>query len=204
MNIKIIHFIWYGKNMPENPYKWKMMNPDWEVMIWNRENMPKLINQRLCSLSFIQPDMQSDIARVEILYRYGGLYLDCDIVPLKPLGNFFEGYGDLVGVYENETIIPGIICNAVLASVKRHPVWVNIMKLYSKIEPPRWDTFVPGHIGGYYITPYLIKGGIQLLPSYYFYPEWCETKVRDPKPEDYPNSFGFHLWAKPNKLFNWK
>jgi len=203
MNIKIIHFIWYGKNMPENPYKWKMMNPDWEVMIWNRENMPKLINQRLFYILSPVWDMQSDIARVEILYRYGGLYLDCDIIPLRPLGNFFEEYGDLVGFYENESIRPGLICNAVMASIKHHPAWITLMEYYSKLDPSKRDTFVPGHMRCSSITPYFIKANMQVLPSYYFYPEWWKTIVRDPKPEDYPNSFGFHLWAKPNNLFNW-
>jgi mannosyltransferase OCH1-like enzyme len=203
MNIKLLHFIWLGKNIPSYPTQWLTMNPDWELIIWNEDNMIKLQNQALYDASFKYPNMQSDIARVEILYKYGGVYIDCDVVPLKPLGNFFEKQQDLVVFYENETKIPGVIANTVMATQKNHSIWLSIIKYYSKKQPPRINTFIANYTGPYKITPFFVEYKAQVLPSYYFYPEWYNTKIRDPKPEDYPNSYGFHLWAQPNKLFNW-
>src|SRR5205823_736037 len=33
---------------------------------------------------------QSDVMRLEILYRYGGVYVDCDSEPLRPLDDLLE------------------------------------------------------------------------------------------------------------------
>ena len=45
--------------------------------------------------SFPQPIMRVDLARLLILYEYGGLYLDLDLFPVKSLDDFFENRYEL-------------------------------------------------------------------------------------------------------------
>ena len=82
---KIIHQIWLGNElMPEN-YKyyletWRLYNPGWKIKIWNKEDILKE-NFPNIDLFFLARSYaeQSDMVRYEIIYRYGGLYIDTDI-----------------------------------------------------------------------------------------------------------------------------
>lgn len=82
---KVIHQIWLGYDpIPENfQYylkTWLFNNPDWKVKIWSREDILKenFPNIDLFFLARSHAE-QSDIIRYEIIYRYGGLYIDTDI-----------------------------------------------------------------------------------------------------------------------------
>lgn len=82
---KIIHYCWFGGNqLPEDAQKcilsWKKYCPDYEILEWNEENY----NVNTCR--YIKEAYQakkwafvSDYARFDILFRYGGIYLDTDV-----------------------------------------------------------------------------------------------------------------------------
>lgn len=103
---KIIHQIWIGPNRPPEQFeKWKeswlKLHPTWEYILWDEEKISqlKLINQE-----FIDQEKnygaKSDLIRYEIIYQFGGLYIDIDFECIKPLdflhyccdfyGSFFE------------------------------------------------------------------------------------------------------------------
>ena len=94
---KIIHHIWLGSPFPEK-YKilretWKKHHPDWEFVLWTDEDIEAfgLFNKDL----YDQSDnygAKSDIARYEILYRFGGLYIDTDF-------ESEEDYNELIYVH---------------------------------------------------------------------------------------------------------
>jgi mannosyltransferase OCH1-like enzyme len=79
---KIIHQIWLGNPMPNRLKKycqsWKEHHPDWEYKLWTEENLPELQNQELYDNAKTYAE-RSDIIRLEILKKYGGIYVDCDI-----------------------------------------------------------------------------------------------------------------------------
>ena len=77
---KIIHYVWLG-NRPF-PRKnqilmdiWKKNHTTYEFKFWNEEAIEKfgLENYDLYQKT-VNPSAKSDIARCEILYRYGGIY----------------------------------------------------------------------------------------------------------------------------------
>lgn len=78
---KILHFIWFGSDLPEEFREyidtWKHHHPDYKVMVWDEHNLPKLQNQTLFDKAKTHAE-RSDIARLEILQRYGGIYIDTD------------------------------------------------------------------------------------------------------------------------------
>lgn len=90
---KIIHQIWLGdKKMPRqfSSYmeSWKRFHPKWKYILWTDTDFP-LINTNV----FNQTDnfgIKSDVLRYEILYKFGGLYVDLDFECFKPLDPLLE------------------------------------------------------------------------------------------------------------------
>lgn len=88
---KVIHYCWFGGNpIPDNLQKcinsWKEKCPDYEILRWDESNydVGKYAYTRQAheaqKWGFIP-----DVARLEILYEYGGFYLDTDVELLKSL-----------------------------------------------------------------------------------------------------------------------
>lgn len=88
---KVIHYCWFSGNpIPENLKKcidsWKEKCPDYEIIRWDESNydVNKYVYTRQAYAAkkwgFIP-----DIARLELLYEYGGFYLDTDVELLKSL-----------------------------------------------------------------------------------------------------------------------
>jgi len=82
---KKIHYFWFGGNpIPEHLQKcidsWKKFNPDYEVIRWDETNYD--INK----VAYMKEAYEnkgwgfvSDYARLDIIYQYGGIYLDTDV-----------------------------------------------------------------------------------------------------------------------------
>lgn len=91
---KIIHYCWFGGNLkPEIVERcmesWRKYCPDWEIVEWNEENYD------IRTVAFMSEAYDakkwafvSDVARLDIIYRHGGVYMDTDVelfAPLDPL-----------------------------------------------------------------------------------------------------------------------
>lgn len=78
---RIFHQIWFGGKLPEKfqsfSETWKKQHPRWRYTLWNEDNLPTLTNQKLFDKART-PAEKSDIARLEILERHGGVYVDTD------------------------------------------------------------------------------------------------------------------------------
>lgn len=106
-----IHFIWVGpspvpQDALDNIAGWKRLNPSWRVILWSDTvkgegpwdeiRWTPVINQRLYdNMARYVGDRavwagRSDILRLEIIAQFGGLYLDIDVLPLKPLGPLLD------------------------------------------------------------------------------------------------------------------
>jgi len=132
---KIFHYIWFGE-LPEKQKAlvetWKVMNPSWEFKFWNEEsskNFP-LVNKHVFD-NTKNLAVKSDILRLEVLYRYGGVYADADFLHLQSFDDFtylkfFTGHPDtdniaagLIGCNPNNEIIKHVIDT--MSSVKSPP-----------------------------------------------------------------------------------
>lgn len=86
-----LHYCWFGKKeMPEFLQKciatWREHCPDYEVICWNEENYD------ISRIPYVKQAYErkkysfaSDLARLDILYEEGGIYLDTDVTLLKNL-----------------------------------------------------------------------------------------------------------------------
>ena len=88
---KKIHYCWFGGNeIPEQNRiwmeSWRKYCPDYEIIEWNETNYditknPYMYNAyRLKKWGFV-----SDYARLDVIYNYGGIYLDTDVEVVKNL-----------------------------------------------------------------------------------------------------------------------
>lgn len=86
---KIIHYCWFGEEMPARLQNymagWKRLMPDYEFICWNENNFDihsvKWVEQAVEAKRW---EFASDYIRLWAVYNYGGIYLDCDIDVLKP------------------------------------------------------------------------------------------------------------------------
>lgn len=88
---KIIHYCWFGgKEIPKDQQKymetWQEYCPDYEFVCWNEKTYD--VNK----IPYMSEAYQSgrmgfvaDYARLDILYQYGGIYLDTDVELLRSL-----------------------------------------------------------------------------------------------------------------------
>lgn len=99
---KRIHQVWLGSELPEK-YRdwgktWKKMHPDWEYRLWTDKEARDflMINRKLFD-EVVNFGAKADIFRLEILYKYGGIYVDTDFECLKgfdeicKMTSFFTG-----------------------------------------------------------------------------------------------------------------
>ena len=84
---KIIHYCWFGKGqMPELVERcvtsWKMHMPNWEYRLWTEDNFeineaPQYVREAYAAKKYA---FVSDYVRLCALQKYGGIYLDTDVV----------------------------------------------------------------------------------------------------------------------------
>jgi hypothetical protein len=127
---KLIHFIypWTEKTRP-----WSLINtmavrsamkvyPDHEIIIWTNAptRIPMLpVEKRKCELpthigetEIVWPQYVSDVMRLQILHEHGGIYMDTDMISLRP----FKPYDDSILSFCWETAFCNSICNAFMAT----------------------------------------------------------------------------------------
>lgn len=79
---KVIHYTWFGKGKKQRLCieSWKKYCPDYEILEWNETNYD-IHKNRYIEQAYERKKWAyvSDYARLDILYRYGGVYLDTDV-----------------------------------------------------------------------------------------------------------------------------
>ena len=179
---KIIHYCWFGPNeLPETELKciasWKKYLPEYQIMFWNEKNFDinsvEYVKQayELKKYAFV-----SDYVRFNVLYKYGGIYLDTDQEILQNIDRFLEN--DIVLGFENRTMIAA----GLIGAISEHPFIYDVMNYYETnnfVENDIMDTTTVVQI----MTNILVqKGfekenkdqfidGIHLYERDYFYPK---------------------------------
>ena len=202
---KKIHFCWYGKkNYPELIQNclssWRKFMPDYELVLWNEENtdfsnfwLKNALSQK--KFAFI-----ADFIRFKALHDHGGIYLDTDMLLVKPLDpfldhDFFMGFEDKVHVNM-----------AIVGAQRNHPLLKLILDEYESL----FDTgnyrvitsvvtpLIENYMGSLDPNQVKVKNGVALYPADYFYPVpyTSEEKLENFEPFVTSNTVAIHLWNK--------
>lgn len=121
---KIIHYCWFGKRKIPASFRryiasWRKLCPDYKIICWNEDTYDLSKNPFLKSAADNKKwAFVSDYLRMDVLYEYGGIYLDTDVELLKsfdPLLKYdgfagfecseFVNFGSAVGVIPEHPII---------------------------------------------------------------------------------------------------
>ena len=94
---KHFHWIWLGSPVPKQQMKWMfswiLKHPGFQCTVW--QDFTDLQNQTYFDKA-VNWAAKADIARYEILYRHGGVYVDTDFECYKPIDTFLESGSLLV------------------------------------------------------------------------------------------------------------
>lgn len=204
---KIIHQIWLGPHQPPAIFKKSQASiqkyfPDWEYKLWTDKDIPglKLYNQKYYDLSKNYGE-RADIVRYEILYAFGGLYLDVDFVCLKSfdiLHHSYDFYTALLPIKCAE-----FLANGVMGSVPGHPIlkdcietvahdWELSDNILLRVGPYHFQKSF-WKVGLWYQGPYIA------FPRSFFFP--IDFLEKHPITAEYvkkilrPETFAVHYWA---------
>jgi mannosyltransferase OCH1-like enzyme len=231
---KIIHQIWLGDRndqidemMDTFAKKYIKQHPTWRYMLWDEEKLKtiNMINQDIYDQESAY-DCKSEISRLEILNKFGGLYLDSDLLWLethtldelislssdKGLTLFKEKHGDIVdkGYLRFDTTR---CSNGVMGATIANPVIAFLIgQLKTSYEKNRKKGVVAA-TGPDFIQGICTDLELEVCSHKYVYPIWfCKDKKRNPDYEqfmdyqtkslkdiasDYPEAILFHKgWDK--------
>ena len=146
---KIIHYVWYGKPMPESYVKfienWKKILPDYKFMLWTDKDFEN-DEYDICK-SNLKPGFFSDYIRLKVLYDYGGIYMDTDVELFKSFDDLLNYKTFICGHYDS------MLGTAVIGAEKNNPLIKEMFeKLISDYNIKKEPT-----ISNYWVTEYYIR-----------------------------------------------
>lgn len=133
---RIIHQIWLGSPLPRQLRKysdsWRARHPDWEFRLWTDREVDELdfgtrdlYDESTCW------GQKSDLLRVELIDRFGGVYVDLDYQCFRPIDALVgrhEFFGTLKNIFTAHLGWPAIwrtpivVCNSLFGARPAHPI----------------------------------------------------------------------------------
>lgn len=179
---RIMHQLWIGPK--EAPIKmmntWKAKHPDFEYIRWTENEFRKRKKTFRCQQKIDQMhewNGKADIMRWELLYEYGGVFLDADSICIEPIDEQLMRQPCFAG-WEHEELRKGLIATGTMGFPKQHPLvgaaieWIlNNDIMVDKMNKAAWIVYGPGCLTKIYNSG--LKSDLKIFPSYYFLPIHC-------------------------------
>lgn len=179
---KIIHQLWIGPKEPPTKHMdtWKHMNPEFEYIRWTEEELQKRNFHSKCKdrlAEMVEINGQADIIRWEILYEYGGVFLDADSICVEKIDDVLMNCKYFAG-WEHETLRNGLIATGTMGFPPKHPLvkeaieWIkNNCVHYHTTGLMAWQSVGPGLLTRMYNSGKY--NDMTIFPSYTFLPIHC-------------------------------
>lgn len=159
------------------------LHPDWEFKTWQDPIDPDGFELGGLFDRCNSGAQLADLVRIEVVYRFGGVYVDMDVEPFKAFDDlpdrsfWVAAQGD------------GQLCNAVFAAEPQHPALRALMDdLIGS-----WPEGNPTNTGPALFTRILsARPDVMIMPPYYFYPYGWSEKDRAMGP--FTGSYAAHRW----------
>lgn len=212
---KIIHHIWIGGELPSN-FKFcvescKRQHPDWEHRLWTDADLEKYgwrFKELLLSKN-INPGQKADILRLEILFKYGGVYLDTDFFCCKSLVGLHEKVDFYACIVDNWFTV----ANGVIGAKVGHKLigrCLDALQVGNDINNHKNNNIMLT-TGPYFFTTQIVNyikqessHNLAILPRGYFFPMAAKYRSsfwdgsRDlsyARQFELPETLAIHLWA---------
>lgn len=216
---KIIHQMWVGPPMPERlrmlTQRWQDMHPRWEYRLWGDDDLRWLRNRDVYEQAgrFVPShqiaSMQSDIARYEILLRYGGVYLDTDFEPLRPIDDALTSVTELAAT-QGSPNTDDEVCGAFIACEPGASVMAALVNEIART----WRSWQPHGrhnpavlVGPMLFTRFWREFNCQVAPQHQWYPyPLNEVTSADVYPTDLTthNLAAYDLFTEAYAVHHWE
>jgi mannosyltransferase OCH1-like enzyme len=187
------HRIWLDEPMPERYESyWDRfieLHPGRDFVTWNDSTQ---LDWMRCKSEFSSAKTwagKSDVLRYELLWKFGGIYVDTDVEPLRPFDELFDDPRPFIGWEDSN-----LLCPTVMGAPPKHPAIGELLD-----ELPRWfrrfrNAAPNRQTGPYFVTRYLRgRADVRRLDPDAFYPVgwWEKARLGGPYPD---RSFAVHHW----------
>ena len=178
---KVIHYCWFGGNpLPETAQKciasWKKYCPDYEIKEWNETNID------ISSVDYMKEAYEekawgfvSDVARLQIIYEHGGIYMDTDVEIVKSLDVLLNNSA-FFGMEDSSRNIPYVASGLGFGAEKGNDLIGKILSDYQN-RSFRKDNGILDKTPSPVIQTSLLKGKgfqqknvLQIIDNAYIYP----------------------------------
>lgn len=132
---KVIHYCWFGrKELPRKAQKcilsWKKYCPDYDIIEWNEDNFD--VNQHPY-LKWCYENKKwaflSDLARLIIVKKNGGIYFDTDVEVIAPFDDMRK-YDAFFAFENKKNVASGLGFGASVG----HPMVVAMIEQYNNLQ----------------------------------------------------------------------
>ena len=206
---KILHQIWIGpKPAPINLMNsWKEKHPDFEYILWTETE----IQNRNLTLSCIDkinmiPEIngKADIIRWEILYAYGGYFVDADSICIEPFDDYFSGV-PAFATFENENIRAGLIATGTMGFVPNHPLCADIIN-WIRDDDPQTQKIIMETRAWYSVGPGLLTRMLDTgkYKDVVIYPSHCFLPIHfmGLTYEGHKKVYGYQEWGTAKQSYD--
>lgn len=199
---KKIHYFWFGKGkMPELHQRcvdsWTKVCPNYEIVRWDESNYDISKNK------YMKQAYQAgkwgfvpDYARLDVVYEYGGIYLDTDVELVRPFDELL-GVNGFAGFESKKLVALGLGFGA-----KRHSKLLKcLMDDYNEREFLMKDGSLALTPSPFLQTEVLKKYGLelnnkfQMLDDFVILPTECLAPDNNMIPHITPNTYSIHHFA---------
>lgn len=199
----VLHYCWFGRKpkpklVTQCMLSWKKYLPGWEIKEWNEDNYDVNHSEyaaqayRSKAYAFV-----ADVARFDILHRYGGVYVDTDVELIRPIPEEILEHPAFGGMQSDGWVAPGLIFGA----VPSHP-FVQEMLSYYETHPFQGthdlkETVVTYTTDALRKYGYQINGAYQELHGVAVYPScvFCGYDIGLHEAVITPNTISVHHYA---------
>ena len=163
---------------------WRRHHPDWEMHLWTDENLPTDLVREEAYERLRKPAERADIIRLEVLLRFGGLYVDVDVECLRSIEPLLDGVEFCMA--NNR---PDVLGNAVIGARPGHPILeqaVRDLRPVTEYGLDKWGT------GAYFLRSLIRQHPeVTIFPYEYFRGDYAVNYHAHSwkEPEDYRRAF---------------
>jgi mannosyltransferase OCH1-like enzyme len=203
---RVLHRVWLDDPMPDEyaGYGEKLagLHPSWEFREWrSTTELPALRNPELfdqatevCPRDWKR--FRSGLLRLELLWLYGGLYVDCDVEPLAPFDRLLE-LEAFVCWSPNRWKGRRLLTDCVLGATPRHPfIAACLAGVAASIEAfaHRPTAVASGPCNLTRVFESQEWPGVVTLPEQVFGPQSIRDRDKG-MPVNLAGALGWHRWA---------
>lgn len=176
---------------------WQKKNPSMKHLVWREKDLEEFGLRFKDKYDYLKTrgilQGACDIVRVEILERFGGVYVDADSICLAPIedapfmnSDFFVGrdYDHRRGKYINR------VANGTIGSISNHPILKDYLERIGQSGIFKW-----WRLGGAMLTDCIKGTDATILPVCTFYPQNWDGRKAPLEGKVYAK----HFWGDSHK-----